>query len=291
MAELLASDRYSPLPDFIQRIRFLRVVQLPLLDQYHGRILSSLDAFEAFSSAFIKAVPGAFGVTVGGREEAVVHLDSQGLTSGVSGVQRLGKALLSAKYIEVSLHKWGDELVSFSSTLLASLALAIIQFFVELWTAVNQNPNVPDHTTPTQPALSQGPESDKEDLSCGTFFDALISHYEKLVNRAEDMIVHQVCGEVERALKVHFAADISYVCPCIQTTDFTIDFLFKLGRKLGADQRYRTASITLWACRPPFFAPDIPGHHPFVRDPYTTLSTDCVPVSGISLSTTNYAPP
>ena len=127
MAELLASDRYSPLPDFIQRTRFLRVVQLPLLDQYHGRILSSLDAFEAFSSAFIKAVPGAFGVTMGGREEAVVHLESQGLTSGVSGVQRLGKALLSAKYIAVSLHKWGDELVSFPSlfpVLLASQRLS-----------------------------------------------------------------------------------------------------------------------------------------------------------------------
>ena len=125
MTELLASDRYSPLPDFTQRIRFLREVQSPLLDQYHGRVLSSLDAFEAFSSAFIKAVPGAFGVTTGGREEAVVHLDSQGLTSGVSGVQRLGKALLSAKYIEVSLHKWGDELVSFPS-FFASLASAIV---------------------------------------------------------------------------------------------------------------------------------------------------------------------
>jgi len=126
VAELLASDRYSPLPDFTQRIRFLRVVQLPLLDQYHGRILSSLDAFEAFSSAFIKAVPGAFGVTGGGREEAMVHLETQGLTSGVSGVQRLGKALLSAKYLEVSLHKWGDELVSFPSMLLASLDSAVV---------------------------------------------------------------------------------------------------------------------------------------------------------------------
>ena len=79
---------------------------------------------------------------------------------------------------------------------------------------MNQNTNLLDHT-PTHPALSQGPQSDTQDLSCGTFFDALISRYEKLVNRAEDMIVYQVCGEVERALKVHFAADISYVRPHI----------------------------------------------------------------------------
>jgi len=79
---------------------------------------------------------------------------------------------------------------------------------------MNQNINLLDHTS-THPPLSQGSESDKEDLYCGTFFDALISRYEKLANRAEDMIVQQVCGEVERALKVHFAADISYVRPCI----------------------------------------------------------------------------
>ena len=74
---------------------------------------------------------------------------------------------------------------------------------------MNQSTDLLDHT-PTHPALSQGPDSDKEDLT-GTFFDALISRYEKLANRAEDMIVHQVCGEVERALKVYFAADTSYV--------------------------------------------------------------------------------
>lgn len=105
-------DRYSPLPHFLQRTRFLITVQLPLLEQYQGRISSSLDAFETLSSALVRAVPGALGVSLGGKQEGVVRVDTRKLTQGVEGVQRLCKALVSAKYIEVSMEGWGEELVS-----------------------------------------------------------------------------------------------------------------------------------------------------------------------------------
>ena len=108
------ADRYSPLPHFTQRTRFLITVQLPLLEHYHGRISSSLDAFETFSSAFVRAVPGGLGVSLGGKEEGGVKVDTRTLTSGVEGVQRLCKALLSAKYIEVTMEGWGEDLVSLS---------------------------------------------------------------------------------------------------------------------------------------------------------------------------------
>lgn len=106
-------DRYSPLPHFTQRTRFLISVQLPLLEQYHSRISSSLDAFETLSSAFVRAVPGALGVSIGaGGVEESVNVDTGKLTSGVEGVQRLCKALVSARFVEGAMERWGDELVS-----------------------------------------------------------------------------------------------------------------------------------------------------------------------------------
>jgi hypothetical protein len=96
------TDRYSPLPSFAHRTRFLIHVQLPILEQYYSRISSSLDAFETLSSALVRAVPGALGV-----EGA--KTDSRKLTGGVEGSQRLCKALLSARYVESAMQRWGEE--------------------------------------------------------------------------------------------------------------------------------------------------------------------------------------
>lgn len=107
------TDRYSPLPQFSQRTRFLIAVQLPILESYHARIQSSLDAFETLSSSFIRAVPGALTGDAGGSGSAAgggVN-DSRRLTSGVEGVQRLCKALISARYLSAAMEAWGEDLV------------------------------------------------------------------------------------------------------------------------------------------------------------------------------------
>ncbi|RDB28861.1 RAD50-interacting protein 1 [Hypsizygus marmoreus] len=181
------TDRYAPLPQFSQRTRFLVSVQLPLLDYYHGRIVSSLDAFETLSSAFVRAVPGALGVTLGANQEGGIHVDPRGLTSGVEGVQRLCKALLSAKYVEASMRGWGDEL-----------------FFVELWTEIIQNPTLRGQAV-NNPLLPD-PKADEGQVLTNTLFEELISRYEHLVDRAEAMVLQQVCGEIESVLKPHFTA-------------------------------------------------------------------------------------
>ncbi len=99
------TDRYSPLPQFVQRTRFMITVQLPLLESYHSRISASLDAFETLSSAFMRAVPGSLGTDTGRTR------DSKSLTTGVEGVQRLCKALVSAKYTAAAMEYWGEDLV------------------------------------------------------------------------------------------------------------------------------------------------------------------------------------
>jgi hypothetical protein len=75
---------------------------------------------------------------------------------------------------------------------------------------MNQQHNAGNQTiysTSLLPKLKTG----KEDLPNGTLFDVLASRYQTLITRAEDMIVYQVCGEVENVLKPHLLADHSYV--------------------------------------------------------------------------------
>ncbi|KAH7915139.1 TIP-1 family-domain-containing protein [Hygrophoropsis aurantiaca] len=173
------TDRYSPLPSFTQRTRFLIHVQLPVLESYHARVSSSLDAFETLSSALVRAVPGALGVD-GPR------MDSRRLTAGVDGSQRLCKALISARYVQVAMEGWGEEV-----------------FFLELWAEINHRASLrsraEDHQSLPNP-------NDGAQVAEGTIFEELITQYTKLVFRAEDMLVQQVCGEIEALLKPHFVA-------------------------------------------------------------------------------------
>ncbi|KAF8058265.1 TIP-1 family-domain-containing protein [Lyophyllum atratum] len=183
------TDRYSPLPRFEHRASFLLSIQLPLLDYYRRRIVSSLDAFETLSSAFVRAVPGALSVSLGGKEEGSVHVDNRGLTSGVEGVQRLCKALLSAKFVETAMKGWGEEL-----------------FFVELWTEINHDPSLRSQAAAS--LLLPDPKAESEEIPSDTLFQELISGYERLGDRAEGMVVQQICGEIESLLKAHFSATL-----------------------------------------------------------------------------------
>jgi hypothetical protein len=81
-------------------------VQIPILEAYHGRICSSLDAFETLSSAFVRAVPGALAGQVG------AGVDTRKLTGGHEGLQRLLKAYASATAIKSTMQTWGDNIVS-----------------------------------------------------------------------------------------------------------------------------------------------------------------------------------
>ena len=49
------------------------------------------------------------------------------------------------------------------------------------------------------------PKNPSQDATDGTIFEELVQQYERLVTRTEDIIVQQVCTEVEAAWKNHFA--------------------------------------------------------------------------------------
>ncbi|KZT06301.1 uncharacterized protein LAESUDRAFT_653786 [Laetiporus sulphureus 93-53] len=177
------TDRYSPLPQFLHRTRFLIVVQLPILESYHSRISSSLDAYETLSSSLIRAVPGALG-SVSDASGRVG--DPKSLTSGVEGVQRLCKALVSAKYISAACEAWGEDL-----------------FFLELWAEINHRASLRSQIQAA--SALPNPKGGETEAAEGTIFEELIMQYGQLAERAEDMIVQSVCGEVEVGLRAHFS--------------------------------------------------------------------------------------
>ncbi|KAF8272961.1 TIP-1 family-domain-containing protein [Lactarius quietus] len=175
------TDRYSPLPNFAHRTRFLVDVQLPLLEGYHGRISSSLDAFESLSSTIVRAVPGALGAASNSDTRNRGHP-----TAGVEGIMRLCKALVSGRYISNAMEGWGDDLC-----------------FLELWTEINHKASLRARAE-MHPSLPDSKNSSQDAID-GTIFEELVQQYEKLGTRTEDMIVQQVCAEVETAWKIHLA--------------------------------------------------------------------------------------
>ncbi|KAI0757326.1 RINT-1 family protein [Daedaleopsis nitida] len=184
------TDRYSPLPHYSHRTRFLTVVQLPLLESYHSRVSSSLDAFETLSSSLLRAVPGALG-SGDGR-------DGRKLTAGVEGIQRLCKAFVSAKYLAGAMETWGEDL-----------------FFLELWAEINRRANLRTKAE-TIPSLPN-PKVVEDEPPEGTIFEELVRHYQTLAGRAEELIVSSVAGEVESGLKGHLQGGSTHPTPTVSS--------------------------------------------------------------------------
>ncbi|KAH9486638.1 RAD50-interacting protein 1 [Psilocybe cubensis] len=185
------TDRYSPLPHAVQKAHFLLLIQLPLLEAYHGRISSSLVAFETLSSFFVRSVPGALNFSL---REASLQEDPRNRTSGTAGASSLCKALLSAGYIHACLETWGDDL-----------------FFLQLWEEFigDQDLRHWAQTSPYLPDLSNGSNPSPGDM----IFSKMISNYKHLCVRAEDMVIQLVCGEIESGLRAHRAAAVQVASP------------------------------------------------------------------------------
>jgi len=135
----------------------------------------------------MRAVPGALGTVTDSSGRSG---DPKRLTSGVEGVQRLCKALISAKYIGAACEAWGEEL-----------------FFLELWAEINRRASLRSRVQ-AENALPD-PKGAEDEAPEGTIFEELVTQYSKLAERAEDMIVQTVCSEVEGGLRAHFTSGSS----------------------------------------------------------------------------------
>jgi hypothetical protein len=95
------TDSYRPLISFSQRLRFLIDIQIAILDQYHERLTSSVEAFRVLSSSIARAVQGT-------SKEEVQSL------SGLGGLERLCKVYGSAMFLENCMRDWSEDIVYLS---------------------------------------------------------------------------------------------------------------------------------------------------------------------------------
>lgn len=138
-----------------------------------------------------------------------------------------------------------------------------------MWAQITQDPFL--RARAVDNPLLPNPTTQKGELPRNTLFEELISQYRNIVRRAEDMIMQQLCGEVESALKAHFSM--------VTSTSSVFFFFFVMYRSLivpcRPDQSVeQTDDITLSRTLLPPIAL-LSSHLTFIRAilPWTTVTT------------------
>jgi RINT-1 / TIP-1 family len=90
-----------------------------------------------------------------------------------------------------------------------SLISLFPQFFLELWAEINHRASL--RATAEGNASLPDLEISETAVPEDTIFEELVTQYGKLIKRSEDMIVQQVCGEIESGLRPHLAAMMAFV--------------------------------------------------------------------------------
>ncbi|KAK9480824.1 TIP-1 family-domain-containing protein [Lipomyces japonicus] len=161
------TDRYKSLRSFTHKVNFLMDIQVFVLDSYHGRISASLDAFESLTSSLVRAVSG-------------VHEDDrQKMVEGISGIERLCRAYCSAFSIRDALNDWGEDI-----------------FFLELYEEITLRASPKTKKSlHTEISFSDIPDDQ------GTIFDETVKFYERLQERAENLIIKHLQREAQRVYR------------------------------------------------------------------------------------------
>ena len=181
--DLIASvtATYRNVPSFSQRLRFFISIQIEILDRFHNRLHSALEAYTSRVSSVGRTVQG-----VSAEEVAELH--------GISGLHRLARVYGSAEYIEKSMHEWGDDV-----------------FFVDMWnqlqiqahglskTEVAKDlPDVADIATKTSAILNGADDSNELE---GALFDETVGSYASLRRKAEAVLKSTLTNALRDSLK------------------------------------------------------------------------------------------
>jgi RAD50-interacting protein 1 len=81
----------------------------------------------------------------------------------------------------------------------------LLQFFLELWAEINRRATLRSRAE-EHPSLPDPTNLDDSSMPEETIFEELVLQYGKLASRAENIMVHQICAEVEGELKKHLNA-------------------------------------------------------------------------------------
>jgi hypothetical protein len=97
---LTVTKSYNRIRRFRNKMYFLIEIQAEILDQYHGRLSDSLDAYQTILSPL-------------GRRLHGVTKEMQAGVEGIAGLESLCKVYGSAEHIISTLNEWSNEEVSY----------------------------------------------------------------------------------------------------------------------------------------------------------------------------------
>ena len=93
---MTVTNSYKPIRRFRNKMSFLIEIQAEILDQYHGRLNDSLDAYQTIKSPLARRLHGV-------SKEMMTEVE------GVAGLESLCKVYGSAEHIITTLNDWSND--------------------------------------------------------------------------------------------------------------------------------------------------------------------------------------
>lgn len=183
---------YKPLPSFSQKLRFLIDIHINLLDRFHERLRSGIEAFISMTSSIGRTVKGV---------SAADSADLQGL----AGLERLCRIYGAVDYLRSAMDDWSDDV-----------------FFVDLWTELQNRAkssderggrvagplNLAEVATQTSAALAVANADDNDDPASratrdesSALFDEIAGAYAVLRARAETEMSNFLAQTMKESLR------------------------------------------------------------------------------------------
>ncbi|KAK6541193.1 hypothetical protein TWF694_008562 [Orbilia ellipsospora] len=170
----LVTERYRPLQSFSQKLRFLMDIQITILDQYHDRIHSSIEAFKMLSSSIGRAVQGM------GKQ------DAESIT-GLTGLERLCRVYGSALFLGNCMKDWGEDL-----------------FFLEMWEELGSRARKNNDGSLISSIASFGSAAQESTEEEGALFDEMATSYSTILQESANMIHDLVSNAIREDLKLYY---------------------------------------------------------------------------------------
>ncbi|KAL9043552.1 MAG: hypothetical protein Q9214_003265, partial [Letrouitia sp. 1 TL-2023] len=174
------TDRYRPLPDFLQKLKFLIDIQIAIFDLYHTRLHSALEAYQTHTSSIARTVQS-------------VNRESQAEVQGLDGLEWLARIYGSAEYLEKKMGDWSDDV-----------------FFLELYDELQDRVQGGSGERNITAAMSLEDVMDKTSRTVGdngdqgALFDEPAGWYRKLRIKTEGIIQDALNSEFRNSLKPYY---------------------------------------------------------------------------------------
>ncbi|KAI0127835.1 TIP-1 family-domain-containing protein [Xylariales sp. AK1849] len=170
-------ERVRRLP---HKVRFLIDIQQEILDQYHARLLDSLEAYSTLTSTVARTLQGV-------SKEQLAALE------GTGALETLCKVLGSSDHIVNTLKTWGNE-----------------PFFVSLWEHLQSRIRQVDDQTNVVGGMSYDHVKDRTSSNLnsagnGTVFDETIKFYSKRKESAQAFIVSSLAESHQNAFRPYLS--------------------------------------------------------------------------------------